>query len=147
MTALQGIIHTLKDTYDGMAWHGSSVKEVLSKIPSNKTGARIGNSHAIIELVLHMTAWRTFVIQKLQGNNEYKVSDEANFPAGDNLQDAIVQLDKSQQELLVALSGFDSNKLDETVPNQKYSFYKLLHGIVHHDLYHVGQIVMITKQF
>lgn len=147
MTALQEIVHTLKDTYDGYAWHGSSVKEVLLKIPSDKVEARIGNSHSIIELVMHMTAWRTFVIQKLQGNNEYKVSEEANFPSGESLTEAIVQLDKSQLELLEALSGFDSNKLGEYVPSQKYSFYKLLHGIVHHDLYHLGQIVMITKHF
>jgi len=105
-------------------------------------------SHSIIELVAHMTAWRIFVIKKMQGDEVYKVTEEMNFPAAANWPEALQALDKSQAELLATLEAFDSGKLHEIVPHgsYRYSFYTLLHGIIHHDLYHTGQIAIIRKQ-
>lgn len=147
MNEVETIIQTLKDTFDGEAWHGPNVKSVLSKITGDKAENRIGNGHSIIELVRHMTSWRLFVLRKLQGDNEFDVSDELNFPKEGNWEGAIAGLEQSQRDLLRELSRFDAKKLKEIVPGRKYSFSKLLHGIIHHDLYHLGQIVMIFKQF
>ncbi len=94
-----------------------------------------------------MTTWRMFALRKLRGDNEFDVSDELNFPKKGNWGGAIEGLEQSQRDLISELSRFDEKKLQEIVPGRKYSFYKLLHGIAHHDLYHLGQIVMISKQF
>lgn len=94
-----------------------------------------------------MAAWRHFAIQKLLGNDAYVVADEINFPKGNNLADAMRQLDRSQEELIGIIAKFDERILQQEVPHKKYSYYKLLHGIIQHDLYHLGQIVMILKQF
>ncbi len=147
MAECANIVNTLRATYEGPAWHGAAVKEVLSKIPPDKLHAKIGDGHTIIELILHMAAWRTYAIEKLNGNETYEVSEAANFPIGKNLDDAMEVLNKTQSELITAITGFDEQKLHEQVPSKKYSYYKMLHGVVHHDLYHLGQIVMITKQF
>lgn len=147
MSAKAGIISTLKDTYDGSAWHGPSLMQVCSKIPAAKANTRIGPGHSIIEIVLHMVAWRNFVIHKLNGDDSYDVTEEINFPQSNNWTAALEELDKNQKELLQAIAQFDEQKLIDLVPGRNYSFYKLLHGIVHHDTYHQGQIVMITKQF
>ena len=147
MSELDNIIHTLKDTYDGSAWHGSSVKAVLSKLNQKDVDAKIGNGHSIGELILHMAAWRTFAIKKLRGDDHYDVSDEFNFPGCSNLRDAIDELDKTQIALISAITNFNEQKLREIVPQKKYSYQKMLVGIPHHDLYHLGQIVMIMKQF
>lgn len=147
MSEIDHIIDTLKDTYEGNAWHGPSAKEILSKISENQQDAKIGNGHSIIEIILHMNAWRNFVIQILLGNDSYQVTDELNFPQGQNLKEAIRILDKSQEELIATIAKFDEQNLHQEVPKRKYSYHKLLHGIIHHDLYHLGQIVMIIKQF
>jgi uncharacterized damage-inducible protein DinB len=147
MSELNYIIESLKDTFDGDAWHGPSVMEVLSKIPADKSGERIGNSNSIIEIVLHMATWRTYTVHKLKGDDSYEVAPHINFRKGENWEDALQELRKSQDNLLQALATFDPNNLTKQVPNRKYSFHKLLHGVIQHDLYHQGQIVMITKQF
>ncbi|GAB1446550.1 MAG: DinB family protein [Cyclobacteriaceae bacterium] len=147
MDPLAGIIKSIQDTYDGEPWHGPSIKKILSEIPAEKCDSRIGGGHSIIELVLHITAWRGFVVRQLQGNQDFDITDEANFPNGKDWHQAIEELDKSQGQLLKAIASFDKQKLQDFVPSRKYSFSKLLHGITHHDLYHLGQIVMITKQF
>lgn len=147
MDALQGIIKSLEDTYDGDAWHGPSIKKVLSGIPAEKANSKIGNAHSIIALVLHMATWRSFVVHKLQGDKDFDINDETNFPKGKGWDNAIAELERSQEQLLTAIATFDIQNLHDLVPHRKYSFHKLLHGIIHHDLYHLGQIVMITKQF
>ncbi|MEQ8364767.1 MAG: DinB family protein [Cyclobacteriaceae bacterium] len=147
MDTLRGIIKSLNNTYDGVAWHGPSIKKVLSQIPPEKCDSRIGNGNSIIELVLHMAAWRGFVIHKLQGDLDFDITDETNFPKGQKWHQALKVLEESQHQLLKAIDLFDKQKLQDLVPHRKYSFHKLLHGVTHHDLYHLGQITMITKQF
>jgi hypothetical protein len=31
------------------------------------------------------------------------------------------------------------------VPSREYSFQTMLHGIVHHELYHLGQIALLKR--
>jgi uncharacterized damage-inducible protein DinB len=35
--------------------------------------------------------------------------------------------------------------LKDNVPGTEYDYYTLLHGIIHHDLYHTGQIAAFKK--
>ena len=145
---LKTLIKTLQHSYEKNAWHGPAVKEVLEGVTATDALKRLPNSHSIIELVAHMTAWRIFVVKKLHGNSEYKVTDEMNFPTPTDWVKTLEELDASQQRLLEALKDFDSSKLYEPVPHgsYNYNFYTLLHGIIHHDLYHAGQIVLLKKQ-
>lgn len=145
---LKHLIKMLQHTYEKNAWHGPAVKEVLENVSADDAHKRLPNSHSIIELVAHMTAWRIFVVKKLQGNSEYKVTDDMNFPAPTDWGKVVEELDASQARLIQELKGFDSSKLYEPVPHgsYNYNFHTLLHGIIHHDLYHAGQIALIKKQ-
>ena len=140
------IVSLLKRSFDKGAWHGPSVRETLSTITSETSSNRLANTHSIIELVLHMTAWRNFVISKLEGK-DYKVTDEMNFPKSTDWSKAVKELEESQGKLLALVESFPVEKLSELVPhpNAKYTFYTMLQGIIHHDLYHAGQIILISK--
>jgi hypothetical protein len=35
--------------------------------------------------------------------------------------------------------------LEDKFPNREYSHYVALHGIVHHIIYHTGQIALVRK--
>jgi uncharacterized damage-inducible protein DinB len=146
-TDIQSIASTLKRTFEKNAWHGPAVKEVLETITNEQALSRVGNSHTVVELIAHMTAWRIFVVKKLEGDQDYKVTDEMNFPVTTDLQKAISDLEESQSKLLATLDRFPENKLHDIVPHNSYhyTYYTLLHGIIHHDLYHLGQIVLIKK--
>lgn len=138
----------LQRTYERHAWHGPAVKEVLENINAEQAKTRLPGTHSIGELVAHMTAWRTFVTRKLEGDLDYKVADESNFPTSISWPDALTELDVSQARLLAALTAFDASRLHEKVANAhfEYTYYTLMHGIIHHDLYHIGQIALIRKQ-
>ena len=147
MSTLEEIHQNLIEIYDGDAWHGPNIMSVVSKIDVSHKDARVGNGHSIVEIVMHMVAWRKFVTERLKGNNDFDIDDQNNFPSMSDWQKAKVELKKSQDALLDALGQFDPAKLSQTVPTRKNSFQKILHGIIHHDLYHLGQISMIIKQF
>lgn len=144
-TESQKLIDILSHTFEKNAWHGPAVLEVLAAIPAEMATARIGESHSIIELVAHMTAWRNFVSEKLEGNAEFDLSEAQNFPKVNNWKTVLADLTQSQQRLLNALAQMPDERLQEKVPNRPFKFFTMLHGIIHHDLYHIGQIVLIKK--
>lgn len=139
------IINTLKHTYEKNAWHGPSVKEALADVYEQQSTNQMGDSHSIIELVAHMTAWRNYVTEKLNGNDSFELTDEQNFPDEKNWSNALTNLEQSQVNLLKVLSETSDEKLHQMVPNRKFKFHVMLHGIIHHDLYHAGQIVLLKK--
>ncbi|MBL7864819.1 MAG: DinB family protein, partial [Cyclobacteriaceae bacterium] len=97
--------------------------------------------------VLHMTSWRNFVTSRLMGTDTFQVAPEANFPKATNWADAINTFRKSQENLMSAVAAFPDTRLGELVPaaSHKYTFYTLVHGILQHDIYHLGQIQLIRK--
>jgi uncharacterized damage-inducible protein DinB len=147
MEETKQIIRLLQKTFEKNAWHGPSLKEVLSDIHSEDASRRVGNTHSIIELVNHIIAWKIFVIEKLKGNSDYQVDDSLNFPNIDDWDYTLKTLDTVQAQLLGVISEFNPGRLQEKVPHDgyQYTFYTLLHGIIHHDIYHIGQISLIKK--
>lgn len=73
--------------------------------------------------------------------------DEMNFPAGGRWEETVAHLRESQQALLEAVRIFPEERFGELVPSktQKYTYYTLLHGIIQHDIYHLGQIAILKK--
>ncbi|HYG04649.1 MAG TPA: DinB family protein [Chryseosolibacter sp.] len=145
--AIKSMTGLLRKTFEKNAWHGPSVREVLDGIPENAAFAKLQDTHSIIELVAHMHSWREFVIHKLQGDLHYSVNDGQNFPAVSNWNEVKEKLYQSQERLMSALESFPESSLMELVPHasHKYTYYTMVHGIIHHDLYHLGQIVLIKK--
>lgn len=145
-TEIERIARLLEKTFDKQPWYGPSIMEVLQMDPATAE-SRCGTAHSIIELVLHMTSWRVFATKRLQGDAAYEVTDEMNFPKTGTWQEAVRNLQSSQQALVEAVKKFPEGRLGELVPHKtnKYTYYTLLHGIIQHDIYHIGQIMLIRK--
>jgi uncharacterized damage-inducible protein DinB len=152
-TEINRISQLLQATFNGEPWHGSSVMHTLAGITATQAAARpLTHIHSIWELVLHMTAWRTFAREKLRGNAAYDITGtEQDWPPvvrtdAQAWQQALLNLEQSQQHLLDVLNQCGDELLDKQVPGRKYTCYVLLQGIIHHDLYHAGQIALLKKQ-
>jgi len=148
------IIDILNDVYESEeAWHGPSVVEVLKDVsPRIAQGRLTPNTHSIAEIVYHMTTWRIFTVRKLQGDTGFDVhalnKDWKKFGVVDDFEWEALQMELSlsQDELINELENLpDDSILEEIVPGRDYAYYTLLHGIIHHDLYHAGQIALIKK--
>lgn len=140
----------LRRTFDGEPWYGPSVMDVLTEVTLEETLNQLPASHTIVELVEHMISWRMFVIKRLQGDTEYDINQEESFKkisamTSELWTDLLQRLQETQQNLLQILSQIADEKLNETVAGRTYTFDKMLHGIIHHDIYHIGQIVLLRK--
>lgn len=148
------IIDLINDTYESEeAWHGPSLVASLRDVSPAVAEARLTpNTHSIAEIVYHITTWRIFVSRKLQGDKEFDIrtadKDWKVFGMVDEFEWETLQMELSlsQDELVTLLEQMeDDSYLEELVPGKNYSYYTLLHGIIHHDLYHAGQISLIKK--
>lgn len=147
---LKTISTLLKRPFSGPAWHGPNMLETLQTITLEKAVKRFGESNNIAELVHHITAWRTFGIKKLEGDAAFDITDDFNFVTYETLSEAEweglkTRLQESQNRLLALLSEADESLLEQQVAGRPYNFFTLLHGIIQHDLYHLGQIVLLSK--
>lgn len=148
-TEVQKIESLLRHSFEKNAWYGPSLNEVLEGITQTQSETRVNNTHSIIELVAHLTSWRKFVLSRLNGPFDFEVTDGLNFPKVSDWNQVRRDLEESQEKLLAALKDLPESKLHELVPHgsYKYTYYTLLHGIIHHDVYHTGQISLIKKTF
>ncbi len=143
-TEIKKIAKLLKRSFDETPWYGPSVSEVLKDITPEMANHRLPDSHSIVELLQHMTTWRNFVTNQVNGN-VHEVSEEENFPKAISWKDAVAQLNQSQLALMQALNNFPEERLNEKVPLREYRFHFMLYGIIQHDIYHLGQISLLKK--
>jgi len=68
MSEAARIADQLRRAFDGEAWHGDSVFEILQGIRAAQAAARpIKNGHTIWELLLHIAAWDGAVLRRMGG--------------------------------------------------------------------------------
>jgi len=143
----------IRRAFEGDAWHGDSVLEILKNVDAKKAAARpIKNAHSIWELVLHIAAWDGAVRRRTAGQ-AVNLSDKENFPpvkdaSAATWREAIECLSQTHNELVQAVAGFPDSRLQEQVPGKKepyYDFFYMFSGIVQHELYHAGQIALLKK--
>src|SRR5580692_5811339 len=70
----------IRRAFDGDAWHGDSVLELLDDVSARTAAAHpIKNAHSIWELVLHIAAWDGAVLKRVAGTAT-ELSGKRNFP-------------------------------------------------------------------
>jgi len=147
---IERIQNQLQRAFEGDAWHGPSLHELLSGVDAATAAARpIPSAHSIWELVLHIAAWDKAVSDRL-GGGRGAVAAEENFPAVNDSSDAswqraIETMKQNHDELIEAVGRVEESRLDTPIVEGMSSVYVHLHGAVQHDLYHAGQIAILKK--
>jgi len=141
----------LRRAFDGSAWHGPAVLELLEDIDGATAAAKpIRDVHSIWELVLHIAAWDGAGLRRL-GGKKAQLKGLANFPpvpvppTDAAWREAVARAKKAHEALVEAVGKLPAARLRYTVPGKRYDFYHMLHGIAQHELYHAGQIAVLKK--
>jgi len=151
MSEVQRIVDQLQRAYEGPAFHGDAVKEILEDLTAEQASRRpLKQAHSIWELTGHIAGWHGEIGNRLKGQTAKLLPPEENFPQAKDPSDAawkktLEKLDKSYQELKAIMQKFPEARLADKVPGRDYNFYVLMHGIVQHTLYHAGQIAILKK--
>jgi uncharacterized damage-inducible protein DinB len=151
MSEIRRIKDQLRRAFEGEAWHGPSVKEVLSGVTAEKAALKaVPGAHSIWELVHHIAAWEEIAFRRVNGENTGDAPDEVDWPPVNDTSDeawgrALAGLDRSNAALREAIAQLDESRLEDLAPGTGYTLYYLLHGVIQHDLYHAGQIALLKK--
>lgn len=148
---VERILDQFRRAFDGEAWHGPSVLQLLDGITARQAAAHpIPGAHSIWELTLHIAAWERACKRRLEGDPA-QLSDQEDWRPNNDTSEAAWESTKqhlidNHRELLNAIAKVDESRLNEPIiMNSASSIYVTLHGVVQHDLYHAGQIAMLKK--
>jgi len=154
---IAGLLHDvfigeLLDHQPGEAWHGPAVLCLVQDLPAEQAAKRpLPGVHSIWELTVHIANWNEITVRRLGGEAvERLINTEHDWPrdaAGDERawRAAVDRLRRSYESLHAAIAAASDQKLAEKAPKRKFSNYVMLHGIIHHCVYHSGQIALVRK--
>ena len=146
-----GIADQLRRAFDGSAWHGPAVLELLADVDAQTAATRpIPDVHSIWELLLHIAVWDDAGMVRLTGK-KWQPTGLHNFPevpakpTEGAWRKAIAAAKQTHEKLVKTVAALPESRLRDRVPGKRYDFYHMLHCIAQHELYHAGQIAILKK--
>jgi len=142
----------LKACFEGPAWHGPAVLEVLDGVTAQQAASHpIAGAHSIWELVLHLAGTYGLVLRRLDGDSR-QLSPEEDWPAlpaptEAEWQASVANLRRLNARLRERIRGLGA-ALDADAPlvrEPAYSAFTQIIGMTQHDLYHAGQIALLKR--
>jgi uncharacterized damage-inducible protein DinB len=139
-----------QDLYSGNPWIDVSIIGTLNDITAEQAAKKIApNFNSIWEIVNHLINWRLNVLKRVNGEiietppNNYivpikEISDSA-------WKETLNRLEDSQKKWIIYLKNFDEKNFQKIYLQNNLSYYEHIHGIIQHDAYHLGQIVLLKK--
>jgi len=151
-TRIETYISQLDRIINGGDWIDESFSGKLNQVNRQKAFKQlIPDKHSIAEILWHCLYWRTVLIKRIQGDKLYKQITMATenwitlnaleYKGWDTLKEEFLD---SQKELIELLSTKSDDFLDEEY-EEGYTYDYFLEGIVHHDVYHLGQIGLLIS--
>ncbi|TDQ27523.1 DinB family protein [Tenacibaculum caenipelagi] len=149
---ITNVISQLKNNLDGNNWLDENFKKKLKTVTETNAFIRpIPEVHSIAELVAHILIWRVEGIKKLQGiKSKVTMDSPENWRTNDELKKIgwkklKEELFNSQTALIKLLEDKSDDFLEDNDYASGYSYKYLVDGLIHHDIYHMGQIGTTLK--
>lgn len=147
MRRVERLLLEIMSVYNGDAWHGDPLVEMLDGVDELAVDAKpIAGKKSIHELTLHIIAWMEIVTRRCAGDSREPDADESEPDATSTDWKATrTRLQRAHEHLLDQVARLSEEDLDRQVPGRRYSFEFMISGLVHHTAYHEGQIAMLKS--
>ena len=149
---LNRIVSLLDDLQQGECWIGNNAEQVLNGIDA-KTAAKKGydGGNSIWQLVHHITFWRKHVVKRIEKGMELPFEGPEFYqppnPSEESWNETVQDFKAAYHLLREAILSMDGKKLDQPLEGEgiQYTYYKQIMGVMQHDAWHLGQIILIRK--
>jgi len=140
----------LRQVYEGPAWHGPSLRELLDGVDAALAAAvPAGAAHSIQQLVGHVAVWEEVCRRRLGGEVVEHPPAHEGFPriADDETawRDLLERLEAGNRRLREAIASLPESRLQEIVPGNEYTVGVLIRGVAFHSVYHGGQVALLKR--
>ncbi|MEZ4803796.1 MAG: DinB family protein [Gelidibacter sp.] len=152
MKESQRLVSLFEKLYNGIPWIDMNLVSVLEPLSADQAKERvIPNCNTIWEITNHMISWRKNVLQRVNGKILTTPSNNYFEPVKDTSEKAwsetLQSLEKTQREWMFFLNNLKSSQFEAVYEVNQMTYYEHIQGILQHDAYHLGQIVLLSKQF
>ncbi|MDC6385712.1 DinB family protein [Flagellimonas taeanensis] len=149
---VENIIVQLRDIQNGKTWYDDNLENKIEPISETQAFERpIPEVHSAAELIYHIWVWRMHAIKLLRGQeSKLGIESPENWKRNEALKKMgwkklKANLRESQAELIAFLSDKNDDYLENNTYKPNHTLKYLVEGIIHHDLYHLGQIGITIK--
>ena len=144
------ISNLYQSIYNGNPWLEVTLAHTLENVTAEQAYRKINpNLNTIWEIVNHLIQWRRNILRRVEG--ETVLTPDHNYfvpildPSEAAWEQSLQSLAKSQELWNAFFESFDDADLAKIYVNNGHTFYEHIHGIIQHDVYHLGQIVILKK--
>ncbi len=148
MKETERIGQQMKQAFEGGAWHGPSVLEILEGVDAATAAARpIAGAHSIWELLLHLSGTQTVLLRRV-GGDATELTPAEDWPAvpeptEDAWRETLAAFTRREAQLRQAVVAFPEERLSRPLVEGGTSAYNNFHGHVQHLLYHAAQMSLL----
>jgi uncharacterized damage-inducible protein DinB len=151
MSEIERIARLLKQTFEGKPYHGPSVLGALENVTADVAARKpLWSAHTIWDIVAHLTAELIYARQVIEGTagpwDTTLTWPEVTDTSAAAWEKAVKDLKKANRALVRAVERLDDAVLDQKPIRVIGPFYIMLHGTIHHNVHHTGQISLLTGQ-
>jgi len=144
------LVVALREIHGDDAWHGPGFRKTLTGVNASKAFARpIADYRSIWELVLHVAKWEEVFCLRLEGQSIIEPAEGDWPPVTDQSesawQDSLKYADEAHDRLIQIVSNLKQADLERKVTGKDYTVAYMLHGIIRHHVYHIGQIALLKR--
>lgn len=147
---VNNFISQINQVISGQPWLDEWFEKKLSNISEEEAFKKPGpDINSVAENLSHITQWRFEILRRFElGHRTMWIDDPRNWISNEDLKKDGWQalkdnFHKSQDQLVEYLKDKPDEFLETPYADKDFGY--LLEGILHHDLYHLGQIGLILK--
>jgi hypothetical protein len=150
MSLTTEIARQFREVHFGKNWTEVNLKEHLDGVSWQEANTKVYSFNTIAALVYHMNYYVNRVLKVLQGealdaSDKYSFAHPPIQSSGD-WEKLLAKTWTEAETFANLLEHFPEHKLWEIFISEKYgSYYRNIIGIIEHNHYHLGQIVLIKK--
>ncbi len=157
MDRISDLIDHLARIQDGDPWYGPSIARTLAGVTARQAVTHpVEGGHSIWEIVLHLQSWVAEVSRRVESGvaREPEAGDWPEVPQATeaNWRAAQAALAAAHAALAERLRALPEQRLDSIVGEARdpalgtgVTYQVMLHGMLQHDVYHLGQIALLRK--
>ena len=153
---VRNYIRQLQEVQSGKLWIGRNFARIFAEVDDHSAFVSpMEGMHSIAQIIAHMTLWRQEAVLKIETGEGIKTDDcPENWPTNEELKHMGWEAVKSNYNetlirMIELLEGKEGSFLEEyyydTDFKGKYTYRFLIEGMLHHDLYHLGQLGIVLK--
>ncbi|SHM95887.1 DinB superfamily protein [Chitinophaga jiangningensis] len=150
MSFTKHVADSLERLYNGEPWIGVTFKEHLIRVDADTAVKRFRDSNCIWQIVNHIIWWHQRVDRFLHNEAPEQDGDLPDFylpenHGPDNWHGALGRLEHSFGTTAATIRKFPEAELFDTLPGTDNQAIYYMQGLIDHDAYHLGQIVLLHK--